>query len=198
MCSLWENNKGDNNKLSLFDQINYMNKLGNQMDKAHTRLVYTTSGIPTATIIRDPDILIDTKLYWIKCQTLNEAYYLAAIINSQHLKQSVESLMVKGAYGARDLHKHLWRFPIPEYDNDDSLHTELARLGKGIHSQVQNRWAEEKEERTTSDKTISVTVARRVLRDWLTTNPEAQKVEFLVEQLMKVASEQPDSIAGTD
>ncbi len=184
MCDLWDNNKRANNRLSLLERIDYMKQLSNQMEKANTRLVYTTSGTPTATIIRDPDILIDTKLYWIKCQSLKEAHYLTALINSEALKERVDSLMARGMFGARDLHKHLWRLSIPEYDKDNSLHIELASLGMKLHSQAQNRWREEEAERNAEVKTVSVTVARRVLREWLTTNPKAQRVEDIVKQLV--------------
>ena len=184
MCDLWDNNKGANNKLGLLERIDYINKLSNQMDKTNTRLVYTTSGRPTATVLTDPYTLVDSTLYWIKCNSLDEAHYLTAIINSNNLLSRVDLLMPKGAYGSRHLHKHLWRLSIPEYDKDNSLHIELASLGRKLHSQAQNRWKEEEAERTAAGKTISVTVARRVLREWLTTNPEAQRAEEIVKQLV--------------
>ena len=184
MCDLWDNNKGANNKLSLLERIDYMKQLSNQMEKSNTRLVYTTSGIPTATVLTDPDMLVDSTLYWIICNTIDEAHYLAAIINSNTLLSRADLLMPKGAYGSRHLHKHLWRLSIPEYDRDNSLHIELASLGRKLHSQAQNRWKEEEAERTAEGKTVSVTVARRVLREWLTTNPRAQRIEDIVKQLV--------------
>ncbi len=186
MCNLWNKHKGQNNTLDLIEQLNYMNKLSNQIKSMRTRLLYTTSGKPTAAVLSDPDILIDTKLYWINCESLNEAYYLAAIINSSVLRQNVEDLMARGAFGARDLHKHLWRLPIPEYDSENSIHTELASLGRILHSQAQSRWAEESENRALSGGSISVKVARQVLRDWLSTNQESQRVESLVDQVMNL------------
>ena len=184
MCSLWNDNKGPDNKLRLLEQIDYIGKLSNQIDKAPIRLLYTTSGIPTATVLTDPDMLVDSTLYWIICDTLDEAHYLTAIINSNTLLSRADLLMPKGAYGSRHLHKHLWRLPIPEYYKKNSLHIELASLGRKLHSQAQNRWKEEEAERTAEGKTVSVTVARRVLREWLTTNPKAQRVEDIVKQLV--------------
>ena len=42
--------------------------------------------------------------------------YLVAVINSDALQEAVKPLMSKGQFGARDLHKHLWKLPIPEFD----------------------------------------------------------------------------------
>ena len=184
MCALWNENKQPNNKLTLLEQIDYYNKLSNQMKKSPVRLLYTASGIPTAVVLEDRNILIDYTLYRIECRSLKEAYYLSAIINSNTLSKKVRDLMPKGAFGARHLHKQLWRLPIPEYDSNESIHAALSSLGKHLHSQAQIQWTKVREERLALGKATSITVARRVLRDWLTTNPKAQKAELLVKQLM--------------
>ena len=69
-------------------------------------------------------------LYWTSCATIDETYYLIAIINSNTLREMVEPLMSKGQFGARDMHKHLWRLPIPEFDGPDSTHVTVADAGR--------------------------------------------------------------------
>ena len=184
MCDLWDENKQPNNKLTLLERIDYHKALSHQTQREPVRLLYTTSGTPTAAVLEDLNILIDSTLYWIECRSLEEAYYLSAIINSNALSKEVRALMPKGAFGARHLHKQLWRLPIPEYDKTEPIHAELSSLGKHLHSQAQIRWAKVRKGRLALGKTTSVKVARRVLREWLTTNPEAQRAELLVEQLI--------------
>ena len=122
ISSLWEANKAKATRLSLIDQLDYMGKLSSQLEwqsnpaDSRMRVVYTKSGEPTAAVIRDDKALIDHILYWIPCRDGDEANYLLAIINSNALQEAVQPFMSKGQFGARDLHKHLWKLPIPEYD----------------------------------------------------------------------------------
>ena len=60
-------------------------------------------------MLEDPAALVDYTLYWITCQDIREANYLLAIINSDVLYKSVESLMPKGQFGARHLQKTIAR-----------------------------------------------------------------------------------------
>ena len=68
-------------------------------------------------MIIDKKAILDTKLYQVKCQSKDEAFYLLAIINRNALKDAVEPLVPGGLFGRiRDIHKHLWKLPIPLYD----------------------------------------------------------------------------------
>lgn len=184
-CDLWETNKQPANKLSLLGQIDYMRKLTNQIrNKNEVRLVYTTSGRPTAAVLTDPDVFIDTSLYWIGCQVVDEAHYLAAIVNSCSLYTQAESLMPKGAYGARHIHKHLWKLKVPTYDERIPLHTELAELGKEIQPLANESMEALFAAREEEGRSTSVRVIRRELLKWLLTDRTAQRVEKLVVQLL--------------
>lgn len=185
MCALWEKYKGEHNKLDLVDRIDYVKNLTKQTKSpAQIRLVYNSSGRPTAAVLDDSSPLIYSTLFWIGCVSIEEADYLSAIINSETLKQAVEPLMTKGQFGARDLQKHLWRLPIPLYDDNDPLHTKLASLGGDLRIKSAKKWSEIRDSRIAMDKPVSVKVARRELREWLATNPEALQVEALVRQLL--------------
>ena len=50
--------------------------------------------------------------------------------------------MNKGQFDARDLHKHLWKLPIPEYDAGDPLHREIAEAGAAAALGASGRLAE--------------------------------------------------------
>lgn len=182
---LWDANKNPNNKLDLVSNLDYMGKLAAQLeDSAPIRLLYATSGRPTAAVLLSADSLADTSLYWVKCETLDEAYYLAAIINSDALEQAVQKFMPKGQFGARHLHKHLWRLPIPTYDPSDTDHATLAELGSQLATEAVIHLDIIRATRAANNKPTTITVARRELRQWLSTHPLAQQVEQLVVQLL--------------
>ena len=136
VCELWEDNKARTNKLSLLDQLDYYGKLSAQIDwwkdpgDRPVRVLYGTSGEPTAALLSEDDAVVDTRLYWLTCRHIDEANYLLAIINSDALRNAVAPLMSKGQFGARDLHKHLWKLPILELDASNSLHIEISRAGE--------------------------------------------------------------------
>ncbi len=111
---------------------------------------------------------------------MDEANYLLAIINSDSLYEAVTPLMPKGQFGARHLHKHLWKLSIPEFDPDDDLHIEISDAGEKTAVGAAKRLARLREER---DK-VTVTIARRELRKWLRESPEGQAVEEVVGRLL--------------
>ena len=91
--------------------------------------LWFSSGQPTAAILRDDSDLVENLLFWVACKDTAEANYLLAIINSQALYDAVSGMMPKGQFGARHLHKHLWKLPIPGYDPEQELHVAIAEAG---------------------------------------------------------------------
>ncbi len=183
---LWEENKAAANRLQLLGRLDYQRGLSSQLEWQRNpgdrpvRVVYTTSGTPTATLLGDNEAIVDTALYWITCNSTQEAHYLLAIINSEALYQAVASLMPKGQFGARHLHKHLWKLPIPEFDPDDPLHVTVSEAGEAAAEGAARQLAQLRQQR---DR-VTVTIARRELRKWLRQSPEGQAVEDAVRKLL--------------
>ena len=188
ISSLWENNKSVGSKLNLLDNLDYQRKLSSQLDWQQgnggkpIRVIYTKAGQPTAAILYDDAAFAENVLFWIACKDIQEANYLLAIINSNALYEAVTPLMNKGQFGARDLHKQLWKLPIPEYDNSEPLHREIAEAGAAAALGAAARLAELWAERGAS---VSVTIARRELRAWLRTGAEGRAVEGVVQSLLQ-------------
>ena len=134
------------------------------------RVVYSGYGTPTAALLHDDDAIVDYKLFWIACKDTQEAHYLLAIINSDALYEAVTPLMSKGQFGARDLQKHLWKLPIPEFDPANPLHAEVSDAGKAAAKGAARQLAALQAER---DR-VTVTIARRELRKWLRTPQKAR------------------------
>ena len=188
---LWEQNRALANRLNLLGQLDYMGKLSSQLEWRQNpggrpvRVVYTKSGEPTAALLEDSQTLIDHLLYWISCRTIDEANYLVAVINSDALQEAVKPLMSKGQFGARDLHKHLWKLPIPEFDPDSDLHGAIAEAGAAAALKAQGRLERLQEQYNQRDgKELTVTITRRDLRTWLRMSDEGKAVETAVGRLL--------------
>ncbi len=188
---MWDDNKRPANKLDLRGQLDYYGKLSAQLewqanrDGRPVRVVYTSAGQPTAALIDDNNIIVDYKLFWIACRDMHEANYLLAIINSDALYEAVQPFMSKGQFGARDLQKHLWKLPIPEYDAANPLHREIAEAGAAAALGASGRLAELRSER---GEGVTVTIARRELRAWLRGSAEGTAVEGVVQSLLQAGS----------
>ena len=196
ISEIWEANKAPANQLNLLGQLDYLHKLSSQLEwqknvgSRPIRVVYTTSGQPTAGLLADDKALVDHVLYWISCRNVEEAHYLLGIINSVALYNSVSSMMPKGLFGARHLHKHLWKLPIPEFDPSEKLHTTISKAGAKAAAGAKKQLEKLRQER--GDK-LTVTIARRELRAWLRTSEEGRAVEAAVGQLLRAGASQPAS-----
>ena len=184
---LWEDNKAAVNRLSLSERLDYHRELSAQLSWQQNdngrpiRVAYTAAGIPTAAFVSEHTAFLDETCYWIGVRNKLEGNFLLSIINSDALFASVEPLMAKGQFGARHLHKQLWKLPIPEYDEAISLHRNLTQAGEAAAAGVQVVLAKLREER--GDK-LTVTIARREIRKWLRESDEGAAVERLVKQLL--------------
>ena len=186
VSGLWEENKAPVNKLNLLAQINFWVHLSAQLKwqtdpgDRPVRIAYTKAGVPTAALLHDDNAILDHKLFWTTCKDIDEAHYLLATINSDVLYEMVMPLMPKGQFGARDLQKHLWKLPIPEFDPANPLHAEVSDAGKAAADGAARQLAALQAERSR----VTVTIARRELRKWLRSSPQGQSVEHAVTRLL--------------
>ena len=187
VTGLWEDYKAPTNRLNFLEQLDYLSKLSSQLEWQNSpgnrglRVLYNQSGAPTAALLESDAVLADYTLYWTVCKDIREANYLLAIINSDALSEGVAPLMPKGQFGARHLQKHLWKLPIPEFDAARELHGAIAEAGAAAAEGARESLAELREER---GKRVSVTIARRELRQWLRASPEGRAVETAVARLL--------------
>ena len=180
VSAFWVANKAEATELDLLGQLNYMSKLGSQIEwqRDHgprpVRVVYSKAGEPTAALLRDDATIIDHLLFWITCKNEREAYYLLAIINSRTLATAVNKFTTANWAGkTRDLHKHLWKLPIPEFDASNPLHLGISKAGEAAAA-----GAAKQLERLRQDRPkLTVTIARRELRKWLRASTEGKAVE---------------------
>jgi SAM-dependent methyltransferase len=127
--ALWIQHRSSE-KLTLEEQLNYRNKLTDQVPGTDLRVVYAASGMhAVASLLEDPTAIIDKSVYWATVANRAEAMYLLAILNSPSLTDLVRPLM---SYGKDERHidKHVWKLPIPLYEGANDTHAELATLGE--------------------------------------------------------------------
>ena len=105
------------------------------------------------------------------------------IINSHTLETEVGNFMPKGLFGARDLEKHLWKLPIPEFDAGNELHARLCRLGREAEQECRAQL--DSLAALNGEGWLTVERARSTLRNgWQKTSATAQAIEEAVDELL--------------
>jgi hypothetical protein len=127
-----------------------------------------------AAIIADPRALIDHKLYWAACASIDEARYLSAILNSETVTLEVRQYQARGEHNPRDFDKYVWQLPIPEFDPASQRHRRLAELA----SQAESVVASLKIPAGRFEK------KRRIVRQHLAASPIGKEIESEVRSLL--------------
>jgi hypothetical protein len=128
--AVWDENKGESS-LTLLEQVDFRNKLSLQFPAAPHRVLYASSGqYLAASRLDDTRAVADTTLYWAAANSLAEALYLTAILNSPQLTALLAPLQARGEHNPRHFHKLVWRLPIPLFDPQDEGHSQLAALAE--------------------------------------------------------------------
>lgn len=171
---LWNDNR-KNEELSLIEQLDWMGKLSSQLPPPRLRVIYNSSGMHVAAAkLRDPRGLLNNKLYWCAARSEEEADYLCALLNSPVTTEFVRPLMSYGK-DERDVHKHVWKLPIPEFDPANRALARLAELG-GL--------AERLVCEVDVDPELHFATSRRRIREHLVENPDAREIDDLVFELL--------------
>ena len=135
-------------------------------------------------MVANPDVVLDYTLFWVNTRSVDEAHYLTAVINSLALETALEPLMPKGQFGSRHVQKHLWRLPVPEYDDGNPLHRDIAAAAVEATAGATALLQELQTARAAQGKPTTATIARREIRAWLAESKEGAQVEALVAQLL--------------
>lgn len=171
----WEMNKTQASRLTLWQQLNYQNKLSRQLGAAAQRVVYSASGNALAAArIDDPQLIVEHKLYWLPARNVLEAQYLTAVLNAPITSQRVAEYQSRGLFGARDFDTYVWRLPIPVFDDKDPMHMELANLGEEA----------EKAAASTDVTALGFQPARKKIRATLDATELTTRLNYAVEALM--------------
>jgi hypothetical protein len=94
-----------------------------------------SAAVVDCTALAEP-FVVEHKLYWMAARNLEEADYVAAILNSTAANEAIKPFQSMGLMGERDIEKKVLDLPIPRFDGQDPQHRELAHLGSQARSQV--------------------------------------------------------------
>jgi len=147
---LWQAYKKDTVKETLSQWFNYQNKLTGQSASPGYLVLYGASGSNISACVVDTHILpiingaqpkafvVDTKTYWYRATTIEEAYFLVALLNASCVDRAIKPHQTRGIYvGPRDIHRRPFEVcPIPQFDPDNSQHQKLTELSQAAHSVV--------------------------------------------------------------
>jgi hypothetical protein len=171
----WKDN-AENGDMTLIERWNYHNELGAQFPVSSLRVIFSKAGTqPAATVLRGKEFLIENTLYWYAPASEDEAYYLAAILNSETTRARIAKLQARGQWGARHFDKVMFTLPIPRFDAKVLLHRQLAEAA---------RKAEAVAAAATLPENVKFQRARKLIRDALTESKIAPRIDALVVHLL--------------
>ncbi len=134
--SFYQENKKETTKIdTLYDNLNYWNKLQKQINNKSFLIVYNASGSHLKAAVIDNEVqkvIVGSENYYYSTDLEEEAYYLSAILNAPNLSKNIR--LIKSS---RHIHKRPFMFPIPTYDQNNPIHRKLAKKGKTCHVMVQ-------------------------------------------------------------
>ncbi len=163
-------------RLTLSQQIDYMRKLSSQAGPPTIRVLYSKAGTRlSAARIPAFDVIVDTSAYWAAARSAREAAYLVALVNSAAVLAKVTDLQPHGQRDKRHFDNLVWTLPIPEYDETDQVHRDLAEAG-------------ERAEQVAAGVDLTdinhFTAKRRAIRKALILDGVARDIESLVDAIL--------------
>jgi type I restriction-modification system DNA methylase subunit len=131
---LWNAKRGDKaDKQNVYEWLNYQGKLTAQNLSQRHLVLYNAAGTNVSATYFDrheyPNFVVEHKLYWAPFADLNEAHYVAAVLNSDTANQAIKPFQSTGLMGERDIEKKLLELPIPVFNPDDVTHRKISVLG---------------------------------------------------------------------
>ncbi len=163
-------------RVTLAAAVNHLQKLTSQAAPSAIRVAYSKSGTRlSACWITDDEVIIDTQANWATANSQGEAAYIAAVINSGVVLARVREMQPIGQRDPRHFDNLVWTLPIPEYDESEALHVDLATAAL--------RAAEVAAQVELPDDT-HFTSKRRLIRQALEAEGVAQTIERLVDALL--------------
>ena len=80
----------------------------------------------------DKPVVVDSKVLMLATESIDEAYYIFAILNSQSIIDIIDAYAVNLNRGI-DVLKNI---RIPKFDTDNSLHTQISKNFEQIHEET--------------------------------------------------------------
>lgn len=185
--SIWETKRTEKSKkMSAQDRVDFQKGLTSQNLNAPYLVLYNSSAkdANATVVVRDDyslDFIVESKTYVFYTILEEEAYYLAAILNSSIPNQMMKEFQTQGLFGPRDVHKKILDVFFPKYSEELRNHRLLAELSKDCHLKVKLYLAENPQEDNLSPHQLGK--LRVSINKYI--ESELKEIDSLVEKIMK-------------
>jgi len=161
---------------TLLARIDHMRKLSRQDGQSEIRVFYTASGTRlSAARVCCNHTIVEHGAYWAAARSEAEAGYLVTLINSAAALAKIVDLQPHGQRDKRHFDNLVWTLPIPEYDDTDPLHRDLAAAA--THAETVAAGVELTDSQ-------HFTAKRRAIRAALAADGVAAEMEAMVDALL--------------
>jgi len=190
--SEWEERRGEKaERMDIYQRLDRYRGITGQNRLAKYKVLYPTSATylcscvvedkPTSFEIEGQSVeaqgfVVDYKAYYYDTSNREEAYYLAAVLNSPIVDELLKPMQSRGLWGPRDICKKVLEFPIPQYNPSDENHRSLSQLGEQCTQKVEQLLPQHAKSRTIGH-------TRRLIKAEL--KEELEEVNELVETLLE-------------
>jgi hypothetical protein len=183
-------------RITALDWLDYRRKLTAQNPQAKYRVIYNTSGtfLTVAVVENEPiqfeingqeiraeGFLADHVTYCLETSNRDEAYYLSAVFNAPEINTLAKPMQARGLWGPRHFHKKVLELPIPQFDEHNPIHRQLAELGRACSAKVEQWLAS-----GGAGNVQSIGRLRGMVREKL--KDELGEIDVLVEEILKPES----------
>lgn len=192
--AVWKRKRGDKaERESIYDWLDYRRKLTGQRRKRYTVVYPTNNRLMLAAFLENPlrkkseraDMrppIVESKHYWFDTDDEREAAFLCSVMNSPAFDSLLEVFRGRHQARAPDIHKKLWEFPVPLFNEDALDHQTLAQFGKecsGIAQSYLDRLP-------ANIREGSLGRLRNMIREKL--RPQLDEIDSLVREILDVGS----------
>lgn len=129
-------------------------------------------------------VLVDQTLYWYWLDSQEAADYYVGMFNSGPLADQIDVFIPEGVFGRRHLHTVPWQV-TPIYDATNAAHRKIAALSGSLREQVAT-FIKACTELADPGKWIKT--GRRLVRQWLQSNPDMQALNTEAAKVLKVTA----------
>jgi len=183
--TIWREKRGEKaEKETIYSWLDYRKKLTQQRRKPYTVVYPDVNRVMIASVLENgaqhKDVLhhvfVDYTCLYSDFDEANEAYYLAALLNSTPLDVLLRPFRRKEQGGHPHIMKKVWEFPIPSFNPELADHRQLASLGRTCRDVVEAFLVGERE------TAQSIASLRRKVRERL--QPQSAEIDKLASKIL--------------
>lgn len=188
----WKERRGEKaERMDVYERLDRYKGITGQNRLAQYKVLYPTSATylcgcvveskPISLEIEGQSVEIqgfvaESTEYYYETANKEEAYYLAAVLNSPVVDELLKPMQSRGLWGPRHIHKKVLEIPIPQYNPSDENHRALLQLGQQCTQKVEQLLTQLPESR-------SIGHTRRLIKAQLKT--ELEEIDALVRILLQ-------------